>query len=139
MYLYVKALHVFAVVTLIGGMLAMAFALRIAAAIGPYEQDNHRLGEAILYWDGFVTTPALAIVWMAGFTMAFGAGWDSPRWLLLKMIPAVFLSGLHSVEGMALKRLLREGRRVNPLFKAAPVAIILAFGTIAWLAVMKPF
>ncbi len=65
MYLYVKALHVFAVVILIGGMLAMALALRIAMAASD-EREARRFGDAVLRWDGFVTTPALAVVWMAG-------------------------------------------------------------------------
>ncbi|NTF44099.1 CopD family protein [Rhizobium rhizogenes] len=138
MYLYIKALHVFAVVILISGMLAMAFALRMAAT-GASGKEMGRYGEALLRWDGFVTTPALATVWMAGFAMAFGAGWDSSPWLMLKMIPAVFLTGLHSLEGLALKRLLRDERPVHPLFAAAPVAILLAFVMIVWLAVTKPF
>jgi protoporphyrinogen IX oxidase len=119
-------------------MLAMALALRIA--IGASDTaDARRFGDSILRWDGFVTTPALAVVWMAGFTMAFGAGWDSSPWLLLKMIPAIFLSGLHSLQGLALKRLLKKGKPIHPLFKAVPFAILLAFATIAWLAVVKPF
>jgi protoporphyrinogen IX oxidase len=138
MYLYVKAIHVFAVVTLIKNMLAMALVLRSAIA-SPEATDVRRFGEAILRWDGLVTTPALAIVWMAGFTMAFGAGWDSSLWLLVKMIPALALTGLHSLEGMALKRLLREGPPVHPLFGAAAFAILATFAAIAWLAVVKPF
>src|SRR4051812_22753013 len=102
MYLYVKALHVFAVVTLIAGMLVMALALRIAIA-APDGMDVRRIGQSVLRWDGLVTTPALATVWVAGFTMAFGAGWGGSPWLLLKMVPAVLLSGLHSLEGLALK------------------------------------
>jgi len=138
MYLYVKALHVFAVVTLIAGMLAMALALRIAI-VAPDGTEVRRFGQSVLRWDGLVTTPALAVVWMAGFTMAFGAGWDSSPWLLLKMIPAIFLSGLHSLESLALKRLLREEKPVHPLFGTAPFAILSAFAIVAWLAVVKPF
>ncbi|TCU14209.1 CopD family protein [Rhizobium laguerreae] len=138
MYLYVKALHVFAVVAFIGGMLAMALALRVAIA-APRNMDGGRFGETILRWDGFVTTPALAVVWMAGFTMAFGAGWESSPWLLLKMIPVVLLSGLHSLQATALRRLLREGKMLGSLFRAAPVAILVTFACIAWLAVTKPF
>lgn len=76
-----------------------------------------------------MTTPALAVVWMAGFTMAFGVGWESSPWLLLKMIPVVLLSGLHSLQATALRRLLREGKMVGPLFRAAPVAILVAFAS----------
>jgi uncharacterized membrane protein len=138
MYLYVKAIHVVAVVTLISGMLAMALALRIAIS-GPLERDGRRFVEAILRWDGFVTTPALAVVWMAGFTMAFGGGWDTSPWLLLKMVPAIFLSGLHGLQGTTMRRLLQDGRPANGLFRAAPIAIFVAFIAIAWLALVKPF
>lgn len=138
MYLSIKALHVFAVVTLIGGMLAMAIVLRMAAT-GASGKEMGRYGEALLRWDGFVTIPALATVWMAGFAMAFGAEWDSSPWLMLKMIPTAFLTGLHSLEGVTLKRLLRDERPVHPLFAAAPAAILLAFAMIVWLAVTKPF
>ncbi len=138
MYLYIKALHVFAVVTLIAGMLAVALALRIAIA-APDEMNFRRIGQSVLRWDALVTTPSLAVVWVAGFTMAFGAGWGGSPWLLLKMVPAIFLSVLHSVEGLALKRLLQQGRPVHPLFRAAPFAIFFSFAIIAWLAVVKPF
>jgi len=138
MYLYIKALHVFAVVTLIGGMLAVALALEIAIA-APDGMNIRRFSQFVLRWDGLVTTPALAIVWVAGFTMAFGAGWDSSLWLLLKMVPAVFLSVLHSVEGFVLRRLLQDGKPIHRVFRATPLAIFFAFAIIAWLAVVKPF
>jgi putative membrane protein len=138
MYLYIKALHVLAVVTLIAGMLALALALRITIA-APDEMSFRRIGQSVLRWDALVTTPALAIVWVAGFTMAFGAGWGGSQWLLLKMVPAIFLSVLHSVEGLALKRLLQQGRPVHRLLMSAPFAIFFAFAIIAWLAVVKPF
>lgn len=138
MYLYVKAIHVVAVVMLISGMMAMALALR-AFTPGQLEPGSRRLTESILRWDGLVTTPALAVVWMAGFTMAFGAGWDASSWLLLKMIPAVFLSGVHILQGTALRRVLRDERPATGLFRAAPIAIVLAFSAVAWLAVVKPF
>ena len=137
MYLYVKAVHVFAVVLLITGMLAMAFALQTIVAM-PEDITARRFGETLLRWDGLVTTPALAVVWVAGFTMAFGAGWSSSPWLLLKLVPATFLTGLHSFQGIALKRLLQSGRP-TALLKLAPLVILLTFAAIDWLAVTKPF
>lgn len=137
MYLFVKAIHIFAVVLLIGGMLSMALALRTMVAL-PNDLSARRFGETVLRWDGFVTTPALAVVWMAGFTMAFGAGWDSAPWLLVKLIPASFLTVLHSIEGWELKKLLRGGHP-TALARIAPPAILLAFAAIDWLVVTKPF
>lgn len=137
MYLYVKAVHVFAVVLLISGMLAMAFALRILE-IMPGDMAARRFGEYLLRWDGLVTTPALAVVWMAGLTMAFGAGWTGSSWLLLKLVPAAFLTGMHLFQGSALKRFL-QSRRSIALYRRAPIAILLAFAVVDWLAIAKPF
>jgi uncharacterized membrane protein len=137
MYLYVKAIHVFAVILFIAGMLATAFTLRTVTTT-PQDTGARRFGEIVLQWDGLVTTPALAVIWVAGFTMAFGAGWSTSLWLLLKLVPAAFLTGLHSIQGIALKRQLQA---VHPtkLITWAPLAILLAFAVIDWLAVIKPF
>lgn len=136
MYLLVKALHVFAIGTFVGGMLAVAVVLRLAAR--RKDEDIREVATALLRWDDLVTLPALAIVWMAGMAMAFGGGWTDAPWLLLKLIPAVFLSGLHILDGVALKRLVRSGKPVPRIFAAAPPAILFAFAMIAWLAVAKP-
>lgn len=137
MYLLVKAIHIFAVVLLIGGMLSMALALRTVIAL-PTELTARRFGETVLRWDASVTTPALAVVWIAGFTMAFGAGFGSAPWLLVKLIPASFLSVLHSIERIALKSRL-EGGQSAAVARIAIPAILLAFAAIDWLVVTKPF
>lgn len=133
MYLYVKAVHVFAVVLLIGGTPLLALTIRIA-----YPKINGRsrqFVEGVLRWDNIVTTPALAVVWLAGFTMAFGAGWNTSTWLLLKMVPVVFLTGLHNIAGLVLRRGLREGLLFSPVFHYVPAATLLAFAAIVWLPV----
>ncbi|CZT37115.1 CopD family protein [Rhizobium sp. 9140] len=137
MYLYVKAVHVFAVVLLIGGILLLAMTLRNTHP--RIDERSRRFVEGVLRWDTIVTTPALAVVWLAGFTMAFGAGWDTSIWLLLKTIPAVFLTGLHTVEADMLRRALRGGVELPALVRHAPAATLIAVAAIAWLAVGKPF
>lgn len=137
MHLYVKAIHVFAVILFIAGMLTTAFALRAIETM-PQDASARRFGAIVLWWDGLVTTPALAVVWVAGFTMAFGAGWSSSLWLLLKLVPVAFLTGLHSVQGIAMKRKLRAEPPIA-LLNWAPLLILVAFATIDWLAITKPF
>jgi uncharacterized membrane protein len=137
MYLLVKTVHVFAVVLTIGGVLLLAMTLR---TIHPrIDERSRHVVESVLRWDIVVTTPALAVVWLAGFTMAFGAGWDTSRWLLLKMIPVVFLTGLHTIGADMLRRALRGQVELPALVRHAPVATLVAFAAIAWLAVVKPF
>lgn len=139
MYLLLKAIHVFAVATLIGGLMTMAMVLRNAAPGAPMTEDFRRIATAVLRWDTLVTVPALAGVWVVGMTMAFGAGWGDAPWLLAKLGPAALLSGLHGLEGFALRRMLLEDRPAHPLFAAAPAAILLLLAVICWLAVTKPF
>lgn len=86
-----------------------------------------------------MTTPALGFVWAAGLTMAAGAGWFTSLWLLLKIGPALMLSGVHGLGGIALRRFLREGRPVSPLFRFTPMGVLAVLAVIAWLAVVKPF
>lgn len=138
MYLYLKALHIFSVVVFVGGTLSMGLLLRFISRTDDVPQAR-RLTESLLRWDGLVTTPALGFVWVAGFTMAFGAGWSTSLWLLLKIGPALLLSGVHGLSGMTLRRFLREGRPVSPLFRLAPMAVLAVLAIIAWLAVVKPF
>jgi uncharacterized membrane protein len=104
----------------------------------PQDVSARRFGAIVMRWDGLVTTPALAVVWVAGFTMAFGAGWSSSLWLLLKLVPVAFLTGLHSVQGIVMKRKLRADPPIA-LLSWAPLLILVAFATIDWLAVTKPF
>ncbi|MDL2409097.1 CopD family protein [Rhizobium calliandrae] len=138
MYLYVKAVHVFAVILFIAGILATAFALRTVTTMPHDTGAARRFGEIVLRWDGLVTTPALAVIWVAGLTMAFGAGWSTSLWLLLKLVPAALLTGLHTIQGIALKRQL-QAVHTTALITWAPLAILLAFAAIDWLAVTKPF
>ncbi len=138
MYLYLKALHIFSVIIFVGGTLSMGLLLRFISRTDDMPQAR-RLTESLLYWDGLVTTPALAFVWIAGFTMAIGAGWFMSPWLLLKIGPALILSSVHGLGGMALRRFLREDRPVNPLFQFTPMAVLVVLAVIAWLAVVKPF
>ncbi|MFK0166571.1 CopD family protein [Rhizobium sp. NPDC090279] len=138
MYLYLKALHIFSVVVFVGGTLTMGLLLRFIVRTDDRAQAR-RLTETLLHWDGLVTTPALGFVWAAGFTMAFGAGWFTSPWLLLKIGPALLLSGVHGLGGMALRRFLRDGRPVSPLFGLMPMVVLAILAVIAWLAVVKPF
>ncbi|ODN72596.1 CopD family protein [Methylobrevis pamukkalensis] len=136
MYVYIKALHVFVVVTAVGGMLAVALTLRLAEA--PVDDRLRRFLVGLRAWDGLVTTPALAVVWMAGYTMAFGGGWDTAPWLLVKLGPATLLTGLHLAQGAALARCLADGLPPPAVLRTAPAVILGSLAAIAWLAVVKP-
>jgi len=138
MYLVVKAIHVFGVAMFVGGMLATSLGLSMAES-GEGDPGSRRVFDLLLRWDSAVTTSALCVVWLAGFTMAFGAGWFPAPWLMIKMVPVVVLTILHVLQGNVLRRHVQSGARLPSTTKFAPYLVAVVFATIAFLAVVKPF
>jgi len=133
-YLWLKALHVTAVLMFIGGLFVQAIGVA-AGARGAAEAVS-----LVSRWDQRVTLPALLGVWLTGALVAASGGWFSNHWLWAKLVFVVALSGLHGVQSGRLRR-LRRGDALDasgePFFVAAVIAI--AGGFIALLAVVKPF
>jgi uncharacterized membrane protein len=134
-YPWLKALHIAAAVTFVGGLLLEAVVLA-AAEVSP---PAHFI-RAVRAWDHRVTGPALVLVWALGLTMAAQGHWFRSIWLLAKLAIVLALSALHGVQSGALRRLaggldVRPRRSVPP---AAP-AILAALVVVVLLAVLKPF
>jgi uncharacterized membrane protein len=140
-YIYLKAIHVMAVITLIGGMLVLAFAVSLAAGrSGALSEREARFIARVQHWDRMVTTPALGLVWIAGLAMAIMGQWYTSPWLIIKMVPVLLLSALHGMEAGSLRRLAAsEGAEPPPLVRQAPPVIFACVVLIALLAVVKPF
>lgn len=141
LYLWLKALHVGAVLILLGGVLVLA--LTVAAlsnsAGGAHAQDRGGLIEAVLRWDRRVTSPALGLVWALGIALAVMGGWFGSAWLIVKLCFVVFLSALHGVLSGSLRGLARGGSRSLPRFlRVAPLLIVASAVAIAVLVIVKP-
>jgi uncharacterized membrane protein len=142
--LWIKALHLAAVLAWVGGLVLLAVvtaALRPApeAVLLPHER---RLGLAVQRWDRRVTTPAMLAAWALGIGLASWGGWFGAPWLTAKLPIVVLLSGLHGALSATLRRRLEsaaaaDGRGPGWLRFAAPASIA-GLAAIAWLAVVKP-
>lgn len=133
-YLMLKAVHLAAVVTFVGGLLLSSVAVRIA---------NLAVHRAVRRWDRTVTAPALAIVWIAGIALALALSghWFGAAWLSVKLALVVALSVLHGVLAGTLRRMERDDLVVVPapwLGHAAGVVIVV-MALVVGLAVIKPF
>lgn len=128
-YLWLKAVHVAAVLLFIGGLFAQAFALAAAQATAPLAR-----------WDRLVTVPAMLLVWVTGATIAVEAGWFASPWLWAKLAFVLALTGLHGIQSGKLRR-LRGGDLPSSPNSALRVAgfIATAVASIAVLVVAKPF
>ena len=134
-YLWLKAFHIAAVVTWIGGMLAVALTLTYLS--GGRETDG-RLATAIRRWDFRVTSPAILIVWALGLTLAELGGWFPQPWLMIKLVVVLALSALHGVLVGNLRRAAAGATPPAYLRYAAP-AIVAGVVVVVSLVVVKPF
>lgn len=140
-YIYLKAIHVMAVIALIGGMLVLAFALTLVSGRrGALSEGEVRFIARIRHWDRMVTVPALGLVWAAGLSMAIIGQWYWSPWLWIKLVPVLVLSALHGMESGILRRMAGEpGGELPPMLRHSAPIIFACFVLIAFLAVAKPF
>ncbi|NIF39435.1 hypothetical protein F3J14_00640 [Burkholderia sp. Tr-862] len=131
-YLVLKAVHVAAVVTFVGGLLMLSVGVRIA---------NLAVHRAVRRWDRTVTAPALALVWITGIAIALNGHWFGAAWLSVKLIVVTALSALHGILAGTLRRMERDDLVVVPApwLGQAAGAVVVAAGIVVGLVVIKPF
>jgi protoporphyrinogen IX oxidase len=141
-YLWLKALHIIAVLIWIGGLLTAAMTIRAlsgskatAEAIGRTAVLN-----VVVRWDHRVTAPAMLFVWGAGLMLAMQGEWFRSPWLTIKLVLVVVLSALHGMLSGTLRKLGRCYGTLTPLsLRHAPLLILISAVAIVVLVVVKPF
>jgi len=140
-YLWLKALHVAAAVTWIGGMLGSALAL------GMFRASNGQAGDAdrstalhvVRRWDDRVTSPAMMLVWVLGVSLALWGGWFGASWLTIKLVFVLALSALHGILSGSLRRLTRVDARSLPSGLChVPMLTLAGAAAIIILVIVKP-
>jgi protoporphyrinogen IX oxidase len=142
-YLWLKALHVAAVLVWIGGLFAAAFIVATASKESPGEPGREpgrmALIEAIRRWDRRVTSPALLVVWGAGLALAMQGAWFPAPWLIVKLGIVILLSALHGILSGTLRRRGHSDASSPPSWlQYAPLVIIGGVTAIVVLVVIKP-
>jgi protoporphyrinogen IX oxidase len=137
-YLWLKALHVAAAITFVGGVLADAVLLPLLSDSGAASRDGQSLVCGLRDWHRLVTTPAMLVVWALGLALALRGGWFPSVWLSAKLVLVVALSAVHGVQSGALRRLaggsaLRLGR-----MRFGGAVIVGLVTAVAILVVVKP-
>ncbi|MGN6669598.1 MAG: CopD family protein [Trinickia sp.] len=142
LYLWLKALHVAAVLVFLGGLAVLAVtaaSLSKAAGMTPLPEQA-RLIRAVHRWDRLVTSPALGLVWVLGLVLAWKGGWFDAPWLMIKLCFVVFLSAIHGMMSGTIRRAANGNAKPMPgVLQHFPAAIVVSAVVIAVLAVVKPF
>lgn len=136
-YSWLKALHIIAVLTWVGGMLVAGVV--IGAASGGKAALPATFVEAVRRWDRRVTSPAMLAVWALGLALAYAGSWFQQGWLGAKIAVVLVLSALHGMISGKLRRLAGGQTADVGIVARAPLLVLAAAGIIVALVVTKPF
>jgi uncharacterized membrane protein len=134
-YLWLKALHVAAVLIWTGGLLTAA----LVTARASKSALDASLIEGLHRFDTRVTSPAMFIVWGAGLALAMLGQWFPSPWLIAKLAIVVALSALHGVLAAKLRQLSQGETLPQKWLQHVPAVIVSSLLAIAILVVVKPF
>jgi putative membrane protein len=140
LYLWMKAAHLIFVIFWIAGlfMLPRFYVYHQEAGAGSPEERSWIERERKLR--NIILTPAMALVWILGLTLAFVGDWWSQGWLHVKLLLVLGLSGYHGYmigygKKLAAGQRPVSGRALRIMNEVPGIATVL----IVILVIVKPF
>jgi protoporphyrinogen IX oxidase len=138
--LWIKTLHILAVISWMAGMLYLPrlFVYHTGATVGSELSETLKVMERRLL--KLIITPAMIVVWITGPLLAYRLGYFSAPWLHAKLALVIVLSGIHgylarTVRTFAEDQNRRPARFYRILNEVPAVLLVL----IVILVVIKPF
>lgn len=139
-YLWVKAVHVMAIIAWMAGMLYLPrlFIYHTDAKPGSETSETFKVMEKRLL--EVIINPSMVIAWVLGLWLAWRAGYFSSGWFHAKLLLAVALSAVHGYLSAAV-RAFREDRntvssRTWRILNEVPALLMVG---IVILVIVKPF
>jgi putative membrane protein len=140
LYLWIKALHVIAVIAWMAATLYLPrlFVYHSVVARGSEQSETFKVMERRLL--NAIMTPAMIVAWLAGLFLIWKGGWMASGWLHAKLALVILLSGMHGflagqVRAFAQDRNERSQRFFRIVNEVPTVLMIV----IVVLVVVKPF
>jgi putative membrane protein len=140
LYLWIKALHVVAIIAWMAAMLYLPrlFVYHSAAAAGSDTSETFKVMERRLL--KAIMTPAMIIAWATGLWLAWDGGWLRAGWLHGKLALVLVLSGLHGYFAGAVRRFAGDARPLSSTtWRVVNEVPTLAMIAIVVLVIVKPF
>ncbi len=138
--LWLKALHIIAVISWMAGMLYLPrlFVYHAETPRGSPQGETFKIMEFRLY--RYIMTPAMVVTWVTGPVLLLQMGYYRDGWAIAKVLLVVGLSAVHGVMGAWL-RSFAEDRNERParfyrFMNEVPTLLMVA---IVILVVVKPF
>jgi protoporphyrinogen IX oxidase len=140
LYLWLKALHVIAIIAWMAGMLYLPrlFVYHCGAAKGSIQSETFKIMERRLL--KAIINPAMIVAWVVGLYLAISGGWYWSGWLYAKIALVIGLSAMHGVLVRHLRE-FAEDRNTRPeryyrILNEVPTVLMIA---IVVLVIVKPF
>lgn len=140
LYLWIKALHVIAVISWMAALLYLPrlFVYHCGAPAGSPQSETFKVMEHRLL--RFIANPAMIVTWAAGLYIAWDGGWLTQGWLHGKLLLVVLLSAFHGMQVRWLKDFAADRRvRSERFFRMVNEVPALLMVGIVILVVVKPF
>jgi putative membrane protein len=140
MLLWLKALHIVAVISWMAGLLYLPrlFVYHSEAEPGSKQSETFKVMEYRLL--RLIMNPAMIVVWVTGPLLAWQMGVMHDRWLAAKFVLVIVLSGYHHSLAKW-RKAFAEDRNQHPAryFRIANEVPTLLMILIVVLVVVKPF
>lgn len=140
-YLWLKAVHVIAIVAWMAGMLYLPrlFVYHAEVPVGSPQSETFKVMERRLL--KAILNPAMIVVWITGLWLAFWSGYiQGAGWLHAKIGLVILMSGCHGFLAASTRRFATDGNRRSPGFFRVvnEIPTVLLIG-IVFLVIVKPF
>jgi putative membrane protein len=139
-YLWVKAVHVIAIISWMAGLLYLPrlFIYHCDAPKGSTQSETFKVMERRLLT--IIMTPAMIVSWVLGLWLAWQAGWFTSGWFHVKLLLVVAMSGVHGYFAKSVRLFAADANTVTArqwrMWNEAPTLLMIA---IVILVIVKPF
>ncbi|PPD46533.1 MAG: TIGR00701 family protein [Methylocystis sp.] len=139
MYLWIKALHVIAIVSWMAGLLYLPRLFVYHADTGPGAQaETFKVMERRLY--RYIMTPAMSVAWLTGVFLAVDGDALHQPWFHVKATLVLLLSAAHVHDGVLMRRFAADANphssRYFRVINEIPTLLMIG---IVIMVIVKPF
>jgi putative membrane protein len=140
MYLWIKALHIIAVISWMAALLYLPRLLvyHCSAQKGSIQSETFKIMERRLL--KAIALPAMIVTWLAGLWLVYETGAWRSGWMHAKFVLVIALSAAHGMQAKWVREFAAdENQRPERFYRLAnEIPTLLMIGIVV-LAVVKPF
>jgi len=139
-YLWVKAVHVIAIISWMAGLLYLPrlFIYHCDAPKGSQQSETFKIMEHRLLT--VIVNPAMIVAWVLGLWLMWRGGWLSSPWMHVKLLAVLLLSAVHGFYSKSVRMFREDKNTVSArhwrMWNEAPTVLMIV---IVVMVIVKPF